>query len=98
MHDYDLVQRLIELIHRLYGESAGFLDAPDDPQPWYNRGYANGMVRVLDEAGYNCRLREQVDPDPEDIIENQQPTPWGRAYVHGFEMGERECREALSKE
>lgn len=95
MHDYDLVQRLIELIQRLYGESAGFLDAPDAPQLWYNRGYANGMVQVLDAAGYDCRLRERVDPDPEDIVDGQQSTPWGRAYGHGLEMGERECREAL---
>lgn len=95
MNGYEQVERLIDLLRRLYEESAGFHDAPDNPQLWYNRGYANGMAGVLDGAGYGCRLREQVDPDPEDIIDGQQTTPWGRAYGHGLEMGERECREAL---
>lgn len=98
MHDEDRVSQLIDLLQRLYAESVGFLDAPDDAQLWYNRGYANGMVRVLDEAGYRCRLREQVDPDPEDIIDGQERMPWGRAYTHGLEMGERECREVLPRE
>ena len=97
MNDYELVQQLIGLVRRLYDESAGFHDIPEDQQLWYNRGYANGMARELERAGYGCRLREQVDPDPEDIIEGQQLTPWGRAYGHGLEMGECQCLEALSK-
>ncbi len=97
MSDYELVQNLIELIDRLYGETVGFLDQPDDQQLWYNRGYANGMVKVLDGAGYDCRLRETVDPDPEEMIEGQEMMPWGKAYAHGFEMGERECGEVIGQ-
>lgn len=98
MADYELVQNLIDLISRLYDETVGFLESPDDQQLWYNRGYANGMVKVLDESGYDCRLREHVDPDPEDMIEGQEMMPWGKAYAHGFDMGERECNEILPKE
>ena len=98
MSDYELVQQLIDLVSRLYDETSGFLNTPEDQQLWYNRGYANGIVKVLDESGYDCRLRERVDPDPEEIIDDQRMMPWGKAYVHGLEMGERECRESLSKE
>lgn len=98
MNDYEIVQQLIGLTVRLYEESHGFLDSPDDQQLWYNRGYANGIVKALDGAGYDCRLRELVDPDPEDMIEGQEIMPWGRAYAHGLEVGERECKEVLSRE
>ena len=96
MADYELVQNLIDLISRLYDETVGFLESPDDQQLWYNRGYANGMINVLDASGYDCRLRERVDPDPLEMIEGQEMMPWGKAYTHGLEMGERECKEVLT--
>lgn len=98
MRNYELIQQLIELVSRLYDETPGFLDAPEEQQLWYNRGYANGMVSVLDSMGYDCRLRESVDPDPEDMIAGQELMPWGKAYTHGLTMGEQECREILSSQ
>ena len=98
MSDHDLVQQLTELISRLYDESNGFLESPGDQQLWYNRGYANGMINVLDASGYDCRLREYVDPDPEDMTEGVELMPWGKAYAHGMEVGEQECQEILSGE
>ena len=95
MDDDDPVQQLIDLVSRLYEETTGFLNTPEDQQLWYNRGYANGIVAVLDSLDYDCRLRESVDPDPLEIIEDQRMMPWGKAYAHGLETGERECREIL---
>ena len=97
-HNYELVQQLIDLVSTLYEESHGFLNSPEDQQLWYNRGYANGMISVLDGLGYDCRLRERVDPDPEDMIEGQEFMPWGKAYTHGIEMGEQECREIFNNQ
>lgn len=97
MTDDDMVTQLIELVAQLYADTEGFLEREDDAQLWYNRGYANGMVKVLDEQGYNCRLRESVDPDPEEIVEPQRLMPWGKAYLHGVEMGSGECSEVLER-
>ena len=37
-------------------ETEGYLDRQDDPQLWYNRGYANGMVKALRELGQEAGL------------------------------------------
>lgn len=97
MRDHELIEQLIALIERLYDETVGFLEREDDAQLWYNRGYANGMVQGLDEQGYGCRLRERVDPDPLEIIEDQRMLPWGKAYQHGFEMGLSETIDTVQR-
>jgi len=45
------VDRLQQLIHRLYAETEGFLEDAADQQLWYERGYAKGMLKALRELG-----------------------------------------------
>jgi hypothetical protein len=89
----ELRDQLLALIARLYGETEGFLSAPDDQQLWYNRGYANGMVKALRDLGQADGLERLEGIDPADLIAGHEPLPWGKAYRHGFEMGERETHE-----
>jgi len=94
-HRDALLNRLLELIHRLYSETEGFLDDAADQQLWYNRGYANGMLKALRELGYGERLAADLEADPHDLISGQESLPWGRAYCHGVEVGFREAHEVL---
>jgi hypothetical protein len=91
--------KLIELLGGLYGETQGFLDAPDDAQLWYNRGYANGMVQALRELGHGDALPADLALDADgaawDRIAQQALTPWGRAHAHGLELGREETYEVL---
>ncbi len=80
----------------LFEESEGYLDRQDDPQLWYNRGYANGMVSALCELGYDGRVKALVAPDPYDAAGDQEHLPWGRAYAHGREMGRGETFEVCA--
>ena len=89
----ELLDQLLALIERLYGETEGFLSAPDDQQLWYNRGYANGMVKALRELGQEAGLARLDGIDPDAVIAGHEPLPWGKAYRHGFETGERETHE-----
>jgi hypothetical protein len=91
-----IVQRLLRLVQELYTESEGLTESEGDLQLWYNRGYANGMIKALRVLGYAEHLAGLVAFDPEDFQVGQEFLPWGKAYWHGFEMGEKECREALS--
>ena len=90
-----LLSALLDLIDRLRRETEGFLSEPGDQQLWYNRGYANGMVRVLRVHNHGDRLLDLVDVDPHEYLVGQEFLPWGKAYRHGFEMGEKETREVL---
>lgn len=90
-----LLSRLIELLQRLHTETADFLEQADDPQVWYNRGYANGMLAALKELGFQAVLPGQLQADPPDLIHGQERLPWGQAYLHGLEQGARETREVL---
>ena len=89
------LERLLDLIGRLYAETEGFLENAADQQLWYNRGYANGMLEALRELGYAERLAEKLAADPVDVISGQDGLPWGRAYRHGIEIGFRETHEVL---
>ncbi len=94
MLDDPLINRLLELARELVDGSEDYLDRQDDPQLWYNRGYANGMVAALHALGYS----EQVDalkmgPDGYDAARDQAHLPWGKAYEHGREMGISETYE-----
>ncbi len=91
-----MLQRLLELVQQLYAETAGLVESEsDDLQLWYNRGYANGMLRELRARGHGDRLLGLVSADPADYQVGQEFLPWGKAYWHGFERGENECREVL---
>ncbi len=90
-----MLDELIDLILRLYRETEGFAERPDEQQLWYNRGYANGIVRALDRLGYRARVEAALHPDTGDPLQEQAQLPWGKAYRHGFEIGERETGEVM---
>ncbi len=88
----ELLQKLCELARRLRQENADFLEHPEDDQRWYNRGYANGMLKTLQQV-----LREQApcgeSPDDESELVAHQVMAWGKAYRHGEQMGLQETCE-----
>lgn len=90
-----MLQRLLSILKRLYTETEGFLDEPENQQHWYNRGYANGIAEALADLGYAEQLNQQVQLDAPDIIAGHEALAWGQAYQHGKEMGEQETREVL---
>jgi len=92
----EIVDKLLNLAERLYGETAAYLDDQSDSQLWYNRGYANGMLAALRSAGYADKLEARLVCDPEDLHKEDRFMSWSKAYHHGFEMGEKETREVLS--
>jgi hypothetical protein len=99
IHDRQaILQRLLVLVQQLYAETEGLIEGEGDLQPWYNRGYANGMLKALRAFGYGEQIVGLVAADPEDYQVGQEFLPWGKAYWHGFGMGENECRDALSGE
>lgn len=92
----EILERLMQLAARLYGETDGFEQHSEDGQLWYNRGYANGMLAGLGELGHTEAIRAAgITPDPEDIAADQALLPWGKAYTHGYEVGYRETQEVL---
>lgn len=90
-----IVHQLYDLIARLYDETDGFIDDPSDTQRWYNRGYANGMVKALRELSLVDELDRQLPLDADGIIGGHEAMAWGRAYTHGVDMGYRETFEVL---
>jgi len=90
-----VLEQLINVVTELHNESSDFLNQADDQQQWYNRGYANGVVHALDELGYAEYLDEKLNRDPADILQGHELMPWGKAYQHGFEMGDKETREVI---
>lgn len=90
-----ILQRLLQLVQQLYAETEGLVESESDLQLWYNRGYANGMLQALRMLGHDDRLLALVAADPDDFLAGQEFLPWGKAYRHGFEMGEKETREVL---
>lgn len=93
MSDDPLIERLIELLKELNDDSEGYLERQDDPQLWYNRGYANGMADALRKLGHGRRIDTMLEPDVYDIARDQAHLPWGKAYEHGREMGAKETYE-----
>jgi len=90
-----ILPQLLELICDLYEGSQDYLDRTDDAQLWYNRGYANGVIHALELLGYARHVAGALEPDPEDVIAGQEILPWGKAYRHGWEMGEKETYEVM---
>ena len=87
--------RLLGIVEQLYLETAGFLDNGDNQQHWYNRGYANGIIRQLTEYGYRAYVEQNTVPDAEDVISGHEFWAWGKAYQHGMEMGMKETTDVI---
>jgi hypothetical protein len=91
----EMLERLFPILQRLYNETEGFLDHPENQQHWYNRGYANGMVAAMTELGFADWLDERMQVDAVDIIAGHEALAWGQAYNHGVEMGHKETFEVI---
>lgn len=91
-----LLQRLLAILGRLHAESEGYFDHPEQEQLWYNRGYAHGMLQALRDLGYVEDIRDRVPADMQPLPAGFEVLSWGRAYLHGQEMGGRETREVLA--
>jgi hypothetical protein len=90
------LDQLIELANRLKSEAADFLENPEEQQDWYNRGYANGIVKALNDLGYAAYIDGRATEDDADLLREHRMLAWGQAYQHGMEMGEKETREVIS--
>jgi hypothetical protein len=90
-----LLQRLLPVVADLYNEVANLSQGDGDLQLWYNRGYADGMVKAMRQLGYSAELDVMTSPVPMEVDDTAAFLPWGKAYRHGFEMGEQETREVL---
>ncbi|ODB94206.1 hypothetical protein A3194_06070 [Candidatus Thiodiazotropha endoloripes] len=93
----DLLGRLLQLAQDLYAETAELSETESELQLWYNRGYADGMIRRISDLGYARQVAEALGTVGETIGEEQRLLPWGKAYRHGFEVGERETIEVLGE-
>jgi hypothetical protein len=93
----ELLERLLQLAQDLYTESAELSETESELQLWYNRGYADGMVRRINDLGYRQEVSSVLGPLAEKLSDEQRFLPWGKAYQHGFEVGEREAIEVLGE-
>lgn len=90
-----VLNKLVQIVESLYRETAGFLDNGDNQQHWYNRGYANGIIRQLTDYGYRDYVEANTIPDAEDVIAGHEFWAWGKAYQHGMEMGMKETTDVI---
>lgn len=88
----DLLSKLSDLIAQLRAESAGFLEHHEDAQQWYNRGYANGMVKGL-RALLGEQMPAELQEDDPALLQGHEVMAWGKAYRHGEGVGEKETYE-----
>lgn len=89
------LQYLLDLIERLYQETEGFAEEFDDGQPWYNRGYANGMVAALTSLGYRAFVDARLRIDKPDVLAGHEIMAWGKAYRHGFDVGAKDVGDVI---
>lgn len=87
-----LLIQLINLIEQLRADSADFLENHQDAQQWYNRGYANGMVRGLQHL-LGDQMPTGLRVDDEQLLKGHEVMAWGKAYRHGESVGEKEIHE-----
>lgn len=90
-----VINKLSDLVERLYLETEGYIENPSDAQLWYNRGYANGVVAFFRNNGFEDKLPE-IALDAPGVHEKERVMEWQKAYHHGFEMGERESAEVYA--
>jgi len=89
-----VIDTLVALVEQLYVESENYSENTSDGQPWYNRGYANGIVSFLNARGHTDEINH-LKLDAENLYHSEQVMEWHKAYHHGFEMGLRESGEVL---
>jgi hypothetical protein len=92
-----LFERLLPVVIELYSETTELSQGDGDLQLWYNRGYADGMAHAMRQLEFSLALEQANLPAPLAIDDAQAFLPWGKAYRHGFEMGEGETREVLAE-
>ena len=92
----ELLEQLVQLVNNLRAESEGFLHEHQDTQQWYNRGYANGMVRGLSSLLDDPQPAGLIQDDPA-VLQGHEVMAWGKAYRHGESMGEKETYEVAGK-
>ena len=88
-----LVEKLNTLVHTLGTESAAYLDSLEDHQLWYNRGYADGVARALQEL--ELTQTNHAILSPQELAQHRW-MPWGKAYQHGNDKGYQEAYEVLA--
>ncbi|MES9833730.1 MAG: hypothetical protein ABW157_20090 [Candidatus Thiodiazotropha sp. LLP2] len=93
----DRIQRLLQLAQDLYAETSGLSETESELQLWYNRGYADGMTSRMRGLGYEDEVSKILGSGGEAISDERRFLPWGKAYRHGFEMGEKETFEVLGE-
>jgi hypothetical protein len=91
----DIFQRLLQVVQDLVAETATLTEGDGELQLWYNRGYADGMLKAMRSSGYAAQLEAAGVQADEPQFSGQEFLPWGKAYRHGFEMGEKETSEVL---
>jgi hypothetical protein len=91
----EIFQRLLQVVQDLYAETESLTQSDGELQLWYNRGYADGMVEAMHASGYQLQLQAAGVVIDKTLILDQEFLPWGKAYRHGFEMGEKEAGEVL---
>jgi hypothetical protein len=91
----EVLPRLLKAVGQLYEETADLTEGDGELQPWYNRGYADGMIKAMKCLGYDQEVYGTLIPKDEPVAGGGLFLPWGKAYRHGFEMGEKETREVL---
>jgi hypothetical protein len=93
--NHPLLPELIDLLQELTEENADLTTWPDDPQRWYNQGYARGMASALRELGAGDRVAEILsDQDsPPPARTGAALLPWEKALTHGYRMGYRETHD-----
>ena len=90
-----IFQRLLQVVQDLHAETASLAENDSELQLWYNRGYADGMIEAMRLSGFTPHLDAAGVAVDESLIRGQEFLPWGKAYRHGFEMGEKEAGEVL---
>ncbi|MES9990614.1 MAG: hypothetical protein ABW098_01580 [Candidatus Thiodiazotropha sp.] len=90
-----IFQRLLQVVEELQAETASLAAQESELQLWYNRGYADGMIEAMRALGYKQQLEDAGVSIDMSLISGQELLPWGKAYRHGFEMGEKETAEVL---
>ncbi|MEJ2610937.1 MAG: hypothetical protein P8179_12850 [Candidatus Thiodiazotropha sp.] len=93
----NVLPKLLQTARNLYEETAALDETDSELQLWYNRGYADGMVSSMKRLGYDKEVSEVIDPQMESPVGENRFLPWGKAYQHGFEMGEKESSEVLEE-
>ncbi|MBT7409368.1 MAG: hypothetical protein HN826_06705 [Methylococcales bacterium] len=97
----NVLDRLMSMLNKLNNDTLTFVAQQQSPQIWYDRGYFEGCIQRLVVLGYEEQLIHNHLLDKGGVV-YQLPTedrflPWGKAFLHGMEMGEKEISEVLTE-